>query len=73
MSILESMKKETKKKDTPSVKVMLVHGQEVEVKCYAETRKRPRSNMRTKGKQTHDAALTAHMSIQDISSVKKSS
>lgn len=47
-----------------------IAGQVMQVPVYAETKARPKTHMKTRGKQTNDASLTKHMSIEDIQRVK---
>ena len=53
------------KKTAVATKMMMVHGQQVEVEVHAEKGQREKVYGRLKGKQTHDAKLTQHMSLDD--------
>lgn len=56
-----------KKSDSIGTKTVTIDGQQVEVKMYAETKKREKTYGRIKGKSVHDAVLTQHMSEDEIS------
>lgn len=43
-----------------------IHGHEVTVRTFPEAKRKTKTTMRLKGKQTHDAKITRHLGADEI-------